>query len=299
MSAHNPAASTEAAPLHRWFPSNWNDHELIDSGRGAKLERFGDIVLIRPEPKAIWDTGLEEADWRKMAAAEFVPTGRTKGHWMPLQSVPDNWEIRYVLPSGNGVHFSLELTKFKHVGVFPEQAANWDWLSARLGEGKRMLNLFAYTGGASLAGRTTGADVTHVDAIKQVVTWTRMNMELSGLDGIRWCVEDALKYARREVKRGNGYDLIVMDPPAWGLGPKGEKWKLEDQLGQLVEATAQLVPSGGALIMNTYSGLGPSALENVWRSALPDARIDVGELCLGSRTGQVLSTGSLLRLERP
>ena len=131
-----------------------------------------------------------------------LPTGRTKGHWEPYQSVPDSWEIRYPISLDQNLHFSLEFTRFKHVGVFPEQAANWQWIADRLKPGKRMLNLFAYTGGASLAARSTGADVTHVDAIKQVVTWTRINMELSGMEGIRWCVEDALRFVERELKRG-------------------------------------------------------------------------------------------------
>lgn len=263
------------------------------------MERFGELVLIRPEPHAIWDRGMAETEWRRMSAAEFVPTGRSKGHWVPHQSVPDNWEIRYPLATGAHLHFSLELTRFKHVGIFPEQGANWDWIEERMGPGKRLLNLFAYTGGASLAARATGAEVTHVDAIKQVVTWTRMNMELSGLDGIRWCVEDALKFAEREVRRENQYDLVVMDPPSWGLGPKGEKWKLEEQVGTLINTAARLVAPGGAVVMNTYSGMSPSSLENFWRQALPDAQIEAGELCLESGTGQVLPTGSLLRAVRP
>lgn len=294
-----PKTTRSSGELHRWFPENWVDHELLDSGGGARLERFGDIVLIRPEPHAIWQRGMREAEWRRVAAAEFVPTGRTKGHWTPLQSVPDNWEIRYPLATGHALHFSLEMTRFKHVGLFPEQGANWDWIAGRVGAGKRVLNLFAYTGGASLAARATGAEVTHVDAIKQVVTWTRMNMELSGLEGIRWCVEDALKFAEREVRRGNTYDLVIMDPPSWGLGPKGEKWKLEDQVQRLIDGTAALIAPGGAVIMNTYSGLSPSTLENLWSRALPDAGIETGELCLMSGTGQVLPTGSLLRAVRP
>lgn len=256
-------------------------------------------MLIRPEPRAIWERGMDESQWRRLSAAEFVPTGRTKGQWVPHQSVPDTWEIQYPLDLGKSLHFSLELTRFKHVGVFPEQGANWDWIARRMGSGKRMLNLFAYTGGASLAGRAAGAEVTHVDAIKQVVSWTRTNQELSGLDGIRWCVEDALKFSEREGRRGNQYDLVIMDPPSWGLGPKGEKWKLEEQVLRLVSATSKLVAPGGAVIMNTYSGVSPSALENMWRTALPDAKMEAGELCLSSGTGQVLPTGSLLRLERP
>lgn len=285
--------------LTRWFPGGWHDHELLDSGGGSRLERFGDLVLIRPEPKAIWDRGMTESEWRRLAAAQFVPTGRTKGHWEPYQSVPDSWEIRYPISLDQNLHFSLEFTRFKHVGVFPEQAANWQWIADRLKPGKRMLNLFAYTGGASLAARSTGADVTHVDAIKQVVTWTRINMELSGMEGIRWCVEDALRFVERELKRGNQYDMLVMDPPSWGLGPKGEKWKLEEKLGQLIQSAAQIVAPGGSVVMNTYSGLSPSSLENFWRAALPDAKIEAGELCLHSGTGQVLPTGSLVRVVRP
>jgi 23S rRNA (cytosine1962-C5)-methyltransferase len=242
---------------------------------------------------------MDEAQWRRMSAAEFVPTGRTKGQWVPHQSVPDTWEIQYPLENGSSLRFSLEMTRFKHVGIFPEQGANWDWIAGRMESGKRMLNLFAYTGGASLAGRAAGAEVTHVDAIKQVVSWTRTNQELSGLDGIRWCVEDALKFSEREQRRGNQYDLVIMDPPSWGLGPKGEKWKLEDQVLRLVAATSKLVAPGGSVVMNTYSGVSPSALENMWRAVIPNAKMEAGELCLRSGTGQVLPTGSLLRLERP
>ena len=300
MSPDTPLSSQDRpSPLHRWFPHRWRDHELLDCGGGARLERFGELVLIRPEPRAIWERGMDESQWRKLSAAEFIPTGRTKGQWVPHQSVPDTWEIQYPLHTGNNLHFSLEMTRFKHVGIFPEQGANWDWIAQRMGPGKRLLILFAYTGGASLAGRAAGAEVTHVDAIKQVVSWTRTNQELSGLDGIRWCVEDALKFSEREGRRGNQYDLVIMDPPAWGLGPKGEKWKLEEQVLRLVAATAQLIAPGGAVIMNTYSGVSPSALENMWRAVLPDASMEAGELCLRSGTGQVLPTGSLLRLERP
>ena len=300
MSPDTPLSSQDRpSPLHRWFPHRWRDHELLDCGAGARLERFGELVLIRPEPRAIWERGMDESQWRRLSAAEFIPTGRTKGQWVPHQSVPDTWEIQYPLHTGKNLHFSLEMTRFKHVGIFPEQGANWDWIAQRMGPGKRLLNLFAYTGGASLAGRAAGAEVTHVDAIKQVVSWTRTNQELSGLDGIRWCVEDALKFSEREGRRGNQYDLVIMDPPSWGLGPKGEKWKLEEQVLRLVSATSKLVAPGGAVIMNTYSGVSPSALENMWRAVLPDAKMEAGELCLRSGTGQVLPTGSLLRLERP
>jgi 23S rRNA (cytosine1962-C5)-methyltransferase len=194
--------------------------------------------------------------------------------------------------------FGLETTKFKHVGLFPEQADNWEFLAANLKPGDKFLNLFAYTGGASLAARQVGADVIHCDAIRQVVDWTRTNMERSGLDGIRWVVEDAMKFARREAKRGNSYQGIVLDPPTWGLGPKGEKWKLEDQLLDLIDVVASLVAPGGFVVMNTYSGIPPSALETMWSLALPDAAIEAGELCLRASAGHDLPTGSLVRVTR-
>lgn len=159
MSPDTPLSSQDRpSPLHRWFPHRWRDHELLDCGGGARLERFGELVLIRPEPRAIWERGMDESQWRRLSAAEFIPTGRTKGQWVPHQSVPDTWEIQYPLHTGKNLHFSLEMTRFKHVGIFPEQGANWDWIAQRMGPGKRLLNLFAYTGGASLAGRAAGAE---------------------------------------------------------------------------------------------------------------------------------------------
>ena len=160
-----------------------------------------------------------------------------------------------------------------------------------------MLNLFAYTGGASLAAKSAGADVTHVDAIRQVIDWTRENMELSGLDGIRWVVEDALKFLQREVKRGNKYKAVVLDPPTWGLGPKNEKWKLEHHLEEIVELVAKVVEPGGFVVMNTYSGIPPTSLETLWRRVLPKANMVSGELCLQGSDGHLLSTGSLIRIE--
>ena len=192
--------------------------------------------------------------------------------------------------------FHLEMTRFKHVGIFPEQAVNWEFIAEHLQPGDAFLNLFAYTGGASLAARAVGADVTHVDAIRQVVDWTRVNMELSGLDGIRWVVEDALKFAQREQRRGNKYKGIVLDPPTWGLGPKGQKWRIEDQLLSLCETVADLIEPGGFIIMNTYSGIAPSALETVWARILPSADTEAGELCLRGEDGHWIPTGSLIRI---
>ena len=213
--------------------------------------------------------------------------------------MPDKWRLDYRSKDLDHLKltFQLEMTRFKHVGVFPEQAANWEYIAGKINEGEKLLNLFAYTGGASLAAKSAGADVTHVDAIRQVIDWTRVNMELSGLDGIRWVVEDALKFLKREVKRGNKYNAVVLDPPTWGLGPKNEKWKLDHHLEEIVELVSQVVLPGGFVVMNTYSGIPPTSLETLWRRVLPKAQMVSGELCLKGKDGHLLSTGSLIRIE--
>ena len=259
-------------------------------------DRFGELNLVRPDPFALWKPAGDPQAWAR-ADANFEPTGRTQGKWRSAPGTPTRWPLRY-RSDALDLTFGLETTKFKHVGLFPEQADNWEFLAANLKPGDKFLNLFAYTGGASLAARQVGADVIHCDAIRQVVDWTRTNMERSGLDGIRWVVEDAMKFARREAKRGNSYQGIVLDPPTWGLGPKGEKWKLEDQLLDLIDVVASLVAPGGFVVMNTYSGIPPSALETMWSLALPDAAIEAGELCLRATAGHDLSTGSLVRVTR-
>lgn len=278
----------------RWAPENWQEYSVLDSGKGARLEQFGELVLDRPDPSAVWARRRDDREWRE-ADARFEPTGKTKGNWVPHGSIPEKWNLNYQSPQLK-LKFQLEMTRFKHVGIFPEQAVNWEYIAQHVQAGDAFLNLFAYTGGASLAARAAGADVTHVDAIRQVVDWTRVNMELSGLNGIRWVVEDALKFAHRERKRGNRYRGIVIDPPTWGLGPKGEKWKLEDQLIPLCTVIADLVLPGGFIIMNTYSGISPSALETVWSRILPSADFEVGELCLMGQDGHHIPTGSLIRI---
>jgi 23S rRNA (cytosine1962-C5)-methyltransferase len=282
----------------RFIADTWHDYELLDSGDGSKLERFGKLVLDRPEMAAVWSRKLQYQQWDN-ASASYEPTGKATGYWKPNGSVSDSWQIEY--KSKQHAHlklkFQLELTRFKHVGIFPEQASNWEYLAGRLNEGDKLLNLFAYTGGASLAAKSAGADVTHVDAIRQVIDWTRVNMELSGLTGIRWVVEDALKFLKREVKRGNKYTGVVLDPPTWGLGPKNEKWKLELHLIEIVELVASVVEPGGFVVMNTYSGLPPTTLETLWRRVLPKAKITSGELCIPGKDGHLLSTGSLIRIE--
>jgi 23S rRNA (cytosine1962-C5)-methyltransferase len=282
----------------RFIADTWKDYELLDSGEGGKLEKFGRVVLDRPESSAVWDRKKSYKEWDK-AHASFESTSKAAGYWKQNGKVPNSWNLEYKSEHHPSLQlkFKLETTRFKHIGVFPEQASNWEYIASKINKGDKLLNLFAYTGGASLAAKSAGADVTHVDAIRQVIDWTRVNMELSGLTGIRWVVEDALKFLRREVKRGNKYSGVVLDPPTWGLGPKNEKWKLEHSLVEIVELVSKVVEPNGFIVMNTYSGLPPSTLETLWRKVLPNASTECGELCLQASDGHLLSTGSLIRVE--
>ncbi|SOD82162.1 class I SAM-dependent methyltransferase [Spirosoma fluviale] len=248
-------------------PSPWADYELIDSGDFQKLERFGAYVLARPEPQAIWDKSLSDADWERRAHAVFRRDRQSpeRGDWQTSPDMHDPWYVSFQ-QGGLKLKFKLALTTFKHVGLFPEQADNWLYIhdkvkaiSANVPRPK-FLNLFAYTGGASLAARQAGADVTHVDAVKPVISWARENMDHSELDNIRWVVEDAVKFVRREVRRGNRYNGIILDPPAYGRGPDGEKWVLEEHLNDLLKSCADLLERNDFFfIINLYS-LGFSSL---------------------------------------
>lgn len=296
-------------------PQNWKDYELLDSGRGAKLERFGEYVLARPEPKALWDKSMTDEEWNRLAHTRFTPgagfgkTGKEdSGTWERLRNMPDQWWIRY----NGGPKFSLRLglTSFKHVGVFPEQAANWDYIfkhtsdiAAKTGSKPKVLNLFAYTGAASLAAKCAGADVTHLDSVRQVVTWAHGNQDRSGLDGIRWVVEDAMKFANREAKRGNLYQGVILDPPAYGHGPDGEKWKLDECLFDMMKTVGKiLAPENSFLVLNLYSN-GFSAIlgETVVRQAFglaPDTVLESGELVLRDKFGKNLPLSIFVRLRR-
>jgi 23S rRNA (cytosine1962-C5)-methyltransferase len=283
-------------------PTDFTDYELLDAGRGEKLERFGRFTLIRPEPQALWSPAMSEAEWRKAADAKFIQDGSASGDWERINpNIPDNWVIGYKKGAMN-IKFKLALTRFKHVGIFPEQSVNWDFIYERskANPGGKVLNLFAYTGGASLAAKAGGADVIHCDSIKQVVNWASNNMELSKLDGIRWLIEDAFKFVQREAKRGNQYDGIILDPPAWGHGPKGEKWKLEDQIDELIGQVATiLAPQKSFLVLNAYSlGYSSLILENLGRSHFSAAQLknlQIGELCLPERSGRKLPAGVFMR----
>ena len=296
-------------------PQNWKDYELLDSGRGAKLERFGEYVLARPEPKALWDKSMTDEEWNRLAHTRFTPGAgfgkagkEDSGTWERLRNMPDQWWIRY----NRGPKFSLRLglTSFKHVGVFPEQAANWDYIfkhtsdiAAKTGSKPKVLNLFAYTGAASLAAKCAGADVTHLDSVRQVVTWAHGNQDRSGLDGIRWVVEDAMKFANREAQRGNLYQGIILDPPAYGHGPDGEKWKLDECLFDMMKTVGKiLAPQNSFLVLNLYSN-GFSAIlgETVVRQAFglaPDTVLESGELVLRDKFGKNLPLSIFVRLRR-
>lgn len=275
-------------------PKNWTDYELIDSGNFEKLERFGKYITIRPEPQAIWKPALHEREWIKQAHVKFIQKSSAAGDWKKLKDMPDQWKIQYPLGE-KSITLRLGLTNFKHVGVFPEQAVNWNYIYDSLKSFKtpqpKFLNLFAYTGAASLAAKAAGADVVHVDSIKQVVSWASENMKYSGLDNIRWVVEDAMKFVQREVKRGNKYNGIILDPPSYGHGPNGEKWKLEENIMEMMEGVKQLLdPTENFLILNAYS-LGFSALviENFLKSE--SKGLEVGELYLHSKSDQKLPLG--------
>ncbi|MBQ3581979.1 MAG: class I SAM-dependent methyltransferase [Alistipes sp.] len=289
---------------------NIPDYELIDSGEFEKLERFGRYVTRRPEPQAIWHRSMSEEQWREISHASFLKTSSSKsderGEWHCRKQMPDRWTIEYNYKQMH-LKMRLALTSFKHVGIFPEQAANWNFIYDRIeaqkaqGVAPKVLNLFAYTGGATLAARAAGADVTHVDSVKQVVTWSRENMEQSGLDGVRWIVEDALKFVRREVRRGNRYDGIILDPPAYGRGANGEKWVLEENICEMLECCAALLdPQHGFLVLNLYS-MGLSAL--LARTALRQVlgtgcREEQGELYFSDRADKELPLGTFCRFWR-
>jgi 23S rRNA (cytosine1962-C5)-methyltransferase len=241
-------------------PGVWQDYELIDTGGFEKLERFGEYIISRPEPQAIWDKSLPESDWRKMAHAHFAKEKNNpeKGQWEQLKKMPHNWTVGYNNGIGLDLKLNLAQTSFKHIGLFPEQAVNWDYLYHTIKKSPvkapKVLNLFAYTGAASVAARAAGADVTHLDSVKQVVTWSRHNMESSGQSDIRWMVDDAMKFIKREARRGNKYNGIILDPPAYGRGPEGEKWVLEEQINEMLKICAELLEEENHfLLLNMYS----------------------------------------------
>jgi len=279
-------------------PDNWAEYELIDSGNGMKLEKFAGQILARPEPQAIWNQRMTSDEWNELKTASFAQEGSHKGVWKHVSKLRP-WYIHYRL-SDHRIKMKLNFTQFKHVGIFPEQAANWDYIYEKSlafnGKGS-VLNLFAYTGGASLAAKAANMDVVHVDSIKQVVSWANENQAHSKLKGIRWVVEDALKFVNREVKRGKKYQGIILDPPAYGIGAKGERWKLEQKLGKLLDQVAQILSPKGFLVLNVYSlGLSPYIIQNLMNDYFGDRDFEISELCLSSKTNQILPLGIVARI---
>lgn len=243
-----------------WLADNWKDYEVIDCSKGEKLERWGDYILVRPDPQVIWDTPRKEKGWHKMNA-HYHRSKKGGGEW-EFFDLPQQWSIHY-----RNLTFQLKPFSFKHTGLFPEQAANWDWFSElikKAGRPVKVLNLFAYTGGATIAAAAAGASVTHVDASKGMVTWAKENAASSGLADapIRWIVDDCVKFVEREIRRGNHYDAIIMDPPSYGRGPKGEIWKIEESIHPLVKLCAQLLVDRPLFfLINSYTtGLQPAVL---------------------------------------
>ena len=291
----NENAMDNTPPTMLLTPSDFNDYRLIDTGGYEKLERFGRYVLSRPEPQAIWAKSLPQSSWQKMADGRFERDrgNDERGRWIVRDGMDDRWSIGY-RHGGMRMEMRLALTSFKHVGVFPEQAVNWryiyDEVSARVHDGAvSVLNLVAYTGGASVAACAAGASVTHVDSVRQVVSWARENMESSGGDGIRWIVEDARKFVLKEVRRGRKYDGIILDPPAYGRGTEGEKWVLENDLYPFMTECRRLLADDGFMILNLYSmGFSSLLAHSLLGELFPDAPVEHGELYLTDDYGKRL-----------
>lgn len=243
-----------------WIANNWEDYEVIDTSDGEKLERWGNYLLVRPDPQVIWNTEKENPGWKKKNG-HYHRSSNGGGEWEFI-NLPKEWKIKY-----KDLTFNLKPFSFKHTGLFPEQASNWDWFTDLIKKANRpikVLNLFAYTGGATLAAAKAGASVTHVDASKGMVTWAKENAMTSGLEEspIRWIVDDCVKFVEREIRRGNKYDAIIMDPPSYGRGPKGELWKIEDSIFPFIQLSSQLLSDTPLFfLVNSYTtGLQPAVL---------------------------------------
>ena len=280
-----------------WIADNWKDYEVIDTSGGEKLERWGDYILVRPDPQVIWDTPKKVKGWKKMNG-HYHRSNRGGGEW-EFFKLPEQWTINY-----RDLTFNLKPFSFKHTGLFPEQAANWDWFSELIRKSQKkdikVLNLFAYTGGATCAAAKAGAAVTHVDASKGMVTWAKENAVSSGLADapIRWIVDDCVKFVEREIRRGNKYDAIIMDPPSYGRGPKGEIWKIEEKIFPFIELCTRILSDQPLFfLVNSYTtGLQPAVLKYMLETALVSkvgGHVEAEEIGLPvSSNGLVLPCGA-------
>lgn len=286
-------------------PKYWNDYELIDSGNFKKLERFGEFITIRPEPQAVWDTALNFDEWVKKAHVEFKATSANAGLWKKYKTMPEYWKIKYPIngKKDSSIMLRLALTSFKHIGVFPEQAFNWEFIYEQcknFNEKPNVLNLFAYTGAASLVAAKANANVVHVDSVKQIVNWASTNAQLNNLTSIRWMIDDATKFIKREIRRGKKYQGIILDPPAFGHGPNGEDWKLERDINQMLKLVADLADNKGFfLVLNVYSlGLSVLVLQNLIQSIFKNSDFDSGELYLQDHYAKKLPLGVFVQIKK-
>ncbi len=282
-------------------PTQWKDYELLDSGNGMKLERWGSHILARPEPQALWPRFRDQKFWDR-AQAVYTRSAAGKGSWRFTQELPKDWKI-----ACGDLTFLVRPTDFKHTGLFPEQAVNWEWMRKAIerekvnGKSTRILNLFAYTGGATLTCLAAGAEVTHVDASEGIITWAKKNAELSGLEDkpVRWIVDDVMKFVAREERRGQKYDVIVMDPPSYGRGKKNELWKIEAMLWPLLEKCKALLSDTPLFFaINSYTaGMSPQVVENMLQALqLPEGSIAGGEVGLKPKgAGYALPAGVFAR----
>ena len=278
-----------------WIADRWKDYEVLDTSAGEKLERWGSYILVRPDPQVIWDTPHKAPEWKRKNA-HYHRSSRGGGQW-EFFDLPQQWEISY-----DDLRFRLKPFHFKHTGLFPEQAANWDWVRERISQAGRpvkVLNLFAYTGGATLASASAGASVVHVDASKGMVTWAKENAVVSGLADapVRYLVDDCVKFVEREIRRGNRYDAVIMDPPSYGRGPKGEVWKIEEKIFPLIELCTKLLSESPLFfLINSYTtGLQPAVLSYMMNLALSrrfGGRVEADEIGLPVRNGLVLPCGA-------
>ena len=285
-----------------WIADHWKDYEVIDTSCGEKLERWGKYILLRPDPQVIWNTKKEKKEWKQLNG-HYHRSQKGGGEW-EFFDLPGEWSIHY-----NDLTFNLKPFSFKHTGLFPEQATNWDWFSDLIGKAGRpikVLNLFAYTGGATLAAAKAGASVTHVDASKGMVTWAKENAISSGLADapIRWLVDDCVKFVEREIRRGNKYDAIIMDPPSYGRGPKGETWKIEESIYPFIELTTNILSESPLFfLINSYTtGLQPAVLSYMMNMTIVSkfgGRVVSDEIGLPVKdTGLILPCGASGRWER-
>lgn len=278
-----------------WVADKWKDYQIIDTSSGEKLERWGKYILLRPDPQVIWKTPKRSPEWKKLNA-HYHRSAKGGGEW-EFFDLPDEWSIHY-----GELTFKLKPFSFKHTGLFPEQAVNWDWMSEKIknaGRPIKALNLFAYTGGATLAMAHAGASVTHVDASKGMVGWAKENAAASGLEDkpIRWLVDDCRKFVEREIRRGNKYDAILMDPPSYGRGPKGEIWKMEDSIYEFLQLTEKILSDDPIFfLINSYTtGLAPAVLKYLLTTVLKNRKghAEAQEIGLPVKeTGLILPCGA-------